>query len=177
MTKFNIIASICQNGGIGCRGYIPWINSTLYINMFERLTRGNGNNAVLMGGNTYNYIWSNQYLPFHGRRSLIWSRNIFHDEPSHCHNMEYIDNLDKVISNNKYDEVWIIGGEKMYSSIVKENIQIKNIYLNYIDKEYKCDLFFPFEIFHKNDKFHVIEKRIVNNTDQYIMKVERELYY
>ena len=55
--------------------------------------------------------------------------------------------------------------------------QIKNIYLNYIDKEYKCDMFFPFELFDKNDKFHVIEKRIVNNTDQYIMKVDRELYY
>lgn len=173
MTNWNIITSLCRKGGIGCRGYIPWTNSVLYTNMFDNLTRGNGNNAVLMGGNTYNYIWSGQYMPFPGRRSLIWSKNLLNDEPSHCHNMEYIDNLDKVISNNKYDEVWIIGGEKMYSRIVKENIQIKNIYLNYIDKEYKCDMFFPFELFHKNDKCNLIGKQKVNNVNQYLVKVER----
>jgi dihydrofolate reductase len=98
------------------------------------------------------------------------------DEPSHCHKIEYIDNLDKVVSDNKYDEVWIIGGEKMYSRIVKENIQIKNIYVNYIDKDYNCDKFFPFEIFHKNDKMRVIGKQVVNNTNQYIMKVERNIF-
>ena len=176
MTNWNIITSLCRKGGIGCRGYIPWTNSVLYTTMFERLTRGNGNNAVLMGGNTYNHIWSSQYLPFPGRRSLIWSNNLLNDEPSHCQNMEYIDNLDKVVSDNKYDEVWIIGGENTYSQIVKKNIQITNIYVNYIDKDYNCDLFFPFEIFHKNDKMRVIDKRIVHNTNQYIMKVERNLF-
>lgn len=174
MTKFNIITSLCRKGGIGRHGDIPWNNSKLYTHMFDNLTRGNGNNAVLMGGNTYNYIWSGQYMPFPGRKTLIWSRNIFNDEPSHFQDMEYIDNLDKVISDNKkYDEVWIIGGEKMYSSIVKENIQIKNIYLNYIDKEYKCDMFFPFELFHKNDKCNLIGKQKVNNVNQYLVKVER----
>jgi dihydrofolate reductase len=173
MTNFNIITSLCRKGGIGRHGDIPWTNSVLYTNMFHRLTRGNGNNAVLMGGNTYNYIWSSQYMPFHGRQSIIWSNNLCKDEPSHCHKTYYIGNLDKVVSDNKYDEVWIIGGEKMYSRIIEENIQIKNIYLNYIDKDYDCDLFFPLELFNKKDNFDVINKRIVKNVDQYIMKVER----
>lgn len=172
--KFNIITSICKKGGIGRRGYIPWNNSNLYTYMFDNLTRGNGNNAVLIGSNTYNSVWGYQYMPFPGRQTLIWSNNIFNDVPSPCQNMEYIDNLDKLVSNNKkYNEVWIIGGQKMFSYIAKENIQIQQIYLNYIDSDYNCDLFFPFELFHKSDKFNIIDKRIINNVNQYFIKVDR----
>jgi len=173
MSKINIITSLCRKGGIGHRGHIPWTNSVSYTNMFHRLTRGNGNNAVLMGGNTYNYIWSSQYMPFPGRQTLIWSNNRLNDDLNHCQKTEYIDNLDKVVLGNKYDEVWIIGGETMYSQIVKDNISIQNIYLNYVDKHYNCDLFFPFEIFNKKDTFNVIDIQRVNGINQYLMKVDR----
>lgn len=175
MTKLNIITSLCRKGGIGRHGYIPWNNSVSYTNLFERLTRGDGNNAVLMGGNTYNYIWSSQYMPFMGRQTIIWSNNVFNDVPCHTQKIEYTDNLEKVVSSNKYDEVWIIGGEKTFSQIIKENIQIKDIYLNYIDQDYKCDLFFPLEIFKKNDTFNVIDMRVVDNVNQHIVKVERTM--
>jgi len=173
MTKLNIITSLCRKGGIGRHGHIPWTNSASYTNMFERLTRGNGNNAVLMGGKTYNHIWSSQYMPFPERQTIIWSNNSLKDEHSHCQKIEYTDNLDEVVSCNKYDEIWIIGGETMYSRIVKENMPIQNIYLNYIDKDYKCDFFFPFEIFNKQDTFNVIDIRRVNDINQYIMRVDR----
>lgn len=173
MTRFNIITSLCRMGGLGQRGYIPWSNSKLYTNMFDELTRGNGKNAVLIGGNTYNYIWSNQYIPFPGRHTLIWSRNLLKDEPNHYQKIEYINNLHKVVTDNRYEEIWIIGGERMFSQIIKENIPIQTIYVNYIDKDYKCDLFFPLEIFNKNDKFNIIGRRVVNSTNQYIMKVDR----
>ena len=175
MTKLNIITSLCRKGGIGRHGHIPWTNSASYTNMFERLTRGNGNNAVLMGGKTYNHIWSSQYMPFPERQTIIWSNNSLKDEHSHCQKIEYIDNLEKVVSENRYDEVWIIGGELMYSQIVKEKIPIKDVYLNYIDKDYDCDRFFPVELFDKNDKFNIIGRRVVNNVNQYIMKVERSI--
>lgn len=173
MTKFNIITSLCRKGGIGHRGYIPWSNSELYTNMFGELTRGNGNNAVLMGGNTFNHIWSYQYMPFVGRQTLIWSNNLFNDIPNPCQKIEYFDSLNKIVSNTQYEEIWIIGGERMFSQIVKENIPIQTIYVNYIDKDYKCDLFFPLEIFNRNDNFNVIGSRLVNNTNQYIMRVDR----
>lgn len=175
--KFNIITSICQKGGISRRGYIPWENSLLYRNMFERLTRGNGNNAVLMGSNTYNGIWGYQYMPFPGRQTLIWSNNVFDDIPSPCLKLDYIQDLNKLISDNEYDEVWILGGQKMFSHIAKENIQIQQIYLNYIDSDYNCDLFFPFELFHKNDKFNVIDKQIINKVNQYFINVNREQHH
>lgn len=112
-------------------------------------------------------------MPFVGRQTLIWSNNLFNDIPNPCQKIEYFDSLNKIVSNTQYEEIWIIGGERMFSQIVKENIPIQTIYVNYIDKDYKCDLFFPLEIFNRNDNFNVIGSRLVNNTNQYIMRVDR----
>jgi dihydrofolate reductase len=57
----------------------------------------------------------------------------------------------------RYNEIWIIGGEKIYKSIIDMNSTITNstitnspinmlideFYITYIDKEYNCDTFFP----------------------------------
>lgn len=174
MTKFNIITSLCQNGGIGYHGFIPWTNSNLYTNMFDLLTRGNGNNAVLMGATTYNNIWSYQYIPLLGRDKLIWSNNVLNDEHSPCQKIKYINNIKQIVLDNTYDEVWVIGGEMTYSQILKENMPIKDIYLNFVDKRYKCDTHFPLELLKNHEKINMIYKNIVNNTDQYMMKFERK---
>jgi len=54
-----------------------------------------------------------------------------------------------------YNDIWIIGGSKVYESImnmnmnndntndINTNIIIDEFYITYIDKEYKCDTFFP----------------------------------
>jgi dihydrofolate reductase len=52
-----------------------------------------------------------------------------------------------------YNDIWIIGGSKVYESIMDMNINadmnanndiiIDEFYITYIDKEYKCDTFFP----------------------------------
>ena len=49
--------------------------------------------------------------------------------------------------NNKYNDIWIIGGSKVYESIMNTHMNptiiIEEFYITYIDKEYKCDTFFP----------------------------------
>jgi dihydrofolate reductase len=54
-----------------------------------------------------------------------------------------------------YNDIWIIGGSKVYESIMDMNMNMNNdnnndkniiideFYITYIDKEYKCDTFFP----------------------------------
>jgi dihydrofolate reductase len=50
-----------------------------------------------------------------------------------------------------YNDIWIIGGSKVYESIMNMNahmnanndIIIDEFYITYIDKGYKCDTFFP----------------------------------
>ena len=70
--------------------------------------------------------------------------------------VERIDRENMINSGGKrYNEIWIIGGEKVYKSIMDmnsmtnsitnsmTNILIDEFYITYIDKEYKCDTFFP----------------------------------
>ena len=79
MVNFNIIASICQKGGIGYKCGLPWTNSNEYNNLFSRLTQGNGNNALLMGLNTYNNVTMSYYGPFHGRFNMVLSNKNYND--------------------------------------------------------------------------------------------------
>ena len=53
--NINIIVAYCKNNGIGFENKMPWhIKSDL--KKFQKLTIGNGNNAIIMGKNTYNSI-------------------------------------------------------------------------------------------------------------------------
>ena len=54
-------------------------------------------------------------------------------------NIEVLNNFLKI---RKYDEVWIIGGEKIYNYFLDEH-NINSIYTTYIDKEFECDTYFP----------------------------------
>lgn len=175
MMKFNIITSICRGGGIGLTGYVPWVNSNQYTNLFSRLTRGNGNNAILMGMNTYDNLMVSYCKPLSGRSNLVLSKENYKDIYSPYGNVDYFHSIDSVVSHcmhNKYDDVWIIGGEKVFSEFLNQSkIPIKNIYFNYINKDYKCDAYIPLR-FDERDKFETIDTQIINNTQQLLVKVD-----
>lgn len=50
---------------------------------------------------------------------------------------------------SRYENIWIIGGSQIYDNFMREsnegsyNSLIDEFYITYIDKEYKCDTFFP----------------------------------
>jgi dihydrofolate reductase len=52
-------------------------------------------------------------------------------------------------NNSTYDEVWIIGGNKIYEVFIHGNMEkdinmlINEFCITYIDKHYECDTFFP----------------------------------
>lgn len=175
MVNFNIIASICQKGGIGYKCGLPWTNSNKYNNLFSRLTQGNGNNALLMGLNTYNNVTMSYYGPFHGRFNMVLSNKNYIDLYSPYKNLEYFPNIDSAVSNcmkNKYDDIWIVGGEKTFSYfLTQSNYPIKNIYLNYINKEYECDAYMSIN-FNKDDKYEILDTQIINNVEQSIVKFD-----
>ena len=60
LSRFNIIVAIDEENGIGKNNTIPWNNPTDMKN-FRLLTIGNGNNAVIMGKNTYLSFGKNFY--------------------------------------------------------------------------------------------------------------------
>ncbi len=50
--NYNIIAARCLSGGIGFNGKLPW-RCKSDLREFSKLTKGNGNNAVVMGRKTW----------------------------------------------------------------------------------------------------------------------------
>ena len=70
--NYNIIVAICENNGIGYNNSLPW-NIKEDLKIFSKLTKGNNNNAIIMGRNTFESL-PNNFLP--KRDNLILSSSI-----------------------------------------------------------------------------------------------------
>ena len=163
----NIIVAFSKNMGIGLNNSLPW-NIPSDLKKFRDLTIGDGNNAVIMGKNTWNSL-PLSYLKKRDNLILSSTLNIdksFVDEKtSKTYTVKSFCNIDNIIeycSNKNYDNIWIIGGSKVYNEFLNYNNEIVNeivneIYITYIDTEFKCDTFFT-EI--DNNKFRIITKKL-----------------
>lgn len=138
---YNLIVAICKKNGIGCCGKMPWkIKEDLA--MFSRLTRGDGNNAIIMGRKTWNSLNDS---PLPGRMNIVLSRTLNDDNNSTLKNTLFFNTFESIINhctNEKYDEVWIIGGETIYKYFMERHL-VNKCYITHIDFEYNCDTFFP----------------------------------
>ena len=131
----NIIVAACRNRGIGYKNLLPWhIPSEL--KYFKHLTLGKGNNAVVMGKNT----WKSLKKPLPKRDNFVLSTTM--DENEKPYILRNIDHLDILLDNNNYDDIWLIGGDQIYTSFI-DTPYVKSIYYTYIDKEFTCDTYFP----------------------------------
>ena len=171
MMNFNIITSICRKGGIGYKGNVPWTNSNKNDMLFSKMTRGNGNNAILMDQNKFD---NSIMLPLRERFHMVLCSETDKIPYSPYNDIAYFPNIDSVISHctkKKYDDVWIIGGEKTFSYLLNQSkIPIKNMYFNLVKKDYVCDAYIPLR-FNENDKFETLDAQIINNVEQIIVKV------
>ena len=160
--NYNLIVALCKNGGIGLDGKLPW-SIKEDMQYFTKQTKGNGNNAVIMGKNTWLSL-PNKYLP--GRDNFIISSSIFIDEKlEDGHLFKTFKNLDEVNSFCKssanYDSIWIIGGAMLYKECLERNF-INKCYITSIDYEYKCDTFFHYSDINQWDLIN-INSVITNN--------------
>lgn len=146
---FKIIVAKDEKGGIGVNNRLPW-SVKEDMRRFVTLTRGTGKNAVLMGKNTWDSLPTH---PLVGRHNLILSRSSF--TYSTVNMVEYDEGritlfkdteyVLEYIKDKKYDDVWIIGGEKLYSEFINDpelNKLVKEVYVTEIAGDYGCDVFF-----------------------------------
>tara|TARA_B110000879_G_scaffold58353_1_gene82092 strand:- start:716 stop:1231 length:516 start_codon:yes stop_codon:yes gene_type:complete len=144
--SFNIITAIFKNGGMGKIGDLPWDLAGPYSRYFSKLTIGNRNNAVIMGSTTFDDMMCYKYFPLSNRRNLVMSTN---PPPISAYpNVEYFKDIDNVKSHckqEKYDDVWIIGGVKTYREFLLDK-SIKNIYYYHINKDHDSDMYFPIKM-------------------------------
>jgi len=170
--KYKLIVAHCKNNGIGIDNTLPWcIKSD--INKFSKLTKGSGNNAVIMG----KYTWlSIPKIPLKDRDNLILSTTIKLDNDT-SKSFENISNIKKYCEEKKYDTVWIIGGYNIYKEFLKEDC-LDELHITYIDHEFKCDVFFP----EYNNKWKLIKENIheldinINKNNNLINKIYDRVY-
>jgi dihydrofolate reductase len=140
--KYNIIVACDINNGIGKNNKLPW-NIPEDLKRFSKLTRGEGNNAIIMGKNTWESL---PKKPLPKRDNLILSSTLDLEigEPKNTYVKSFTDimSLDKFCENQKYDTVWIIGGTNVYEQFI-EHIRLNKIYLTRIHNSYDCDTRFP----------------------------------
>ena len=146
----NLIVALCKNNGIGKKNTIPWeISSDL--KKFKKYTSPKNNtqsSAIIMGKNTFTSI----VKPLPNRDNLILSSTLNIDEVFDNKNIvksfSKIESLEDFIKLKNYDEVWIIGGSKIYDLLLNNYsieglLNPKNLYITYIDEDFECDTFFP----------------------------------
>jgi dihydrofolate reductase len=131
-----IIVASCKNFGIGFKNKLPWKlkNELKY---FKKLTIGNGNNAIIMGSNTW---FSLPKSPLPNRFNCVLSTKL----NINTHNTKTFSSKEKIIeftNQQNFDDVWIIGGEKVYNSFVNDPI-VDKIYITNILEDFECDTFF-----------------------------------
>ena len=140
---FNIIVAMSENNGIGINNKLPWNYKEELIH-FSKLTRGNGNNAIIMGKNTWNSL---PKKPLPKREHYILSSsyncitNINYENSWFCNSLDTLFNHHK-IRNKEFDECWFIGGERIYKEVIDKSY-INNLIISYIPGNFECDTFFP----------------------------------
>lgn len=170
--KINIICAFSKNNGIGINNSMPW-KLTSDLKKFKNLTIGNGNNAVIMGKNTWLSL-PVKYLI--NRDNLILSKTIKIDATYNKNDVKTFIDINSILKychNKKYDIVWIIGGENIYREFMDNKyINIHEIYITYIDKEYTCDRFFPdIDIKQYENIFQKYHKQIDENNEYKIYDI------
>ena len=139
---YRIIAAMSRNYGIGYRGGMPWDIKT-DMARFSKLTKGSGNNAVVMGRNTWHSINAN---PLKGRANIVLSSNpsIVTNKSSITQVVSDIPELVDFCQSKNYDDIWIIGGANIYKQFLTNNL-CAECQLTYISKDYPSDVYFPYD--------------------------------
>ena len=137
--QIRLIAALDENRGIGKNNKLPWSNRE-DMRHFSRITTGDGNNAVLMGKNTFLSI--GKKLP--NRLNIVLSRSIHPSASSEVNIVRTIDLGISLAKSRSIDTLWIIGGTSVYKEMINDYRHlIDDCVLSHIPGTYDCDTFFP----------------------------------
>jgi dihydrofolate reductase len=133
-----LIVAYCRNNGIGLKNTLPW-KLQADLSRFKYLTIGDGNNAVVMGKNTWKSL-NHKSLPKRSNIVLTSTPNFYSLYPQTF--LSSLQQVNEYCEKEKYDEIWLIGGEAVYKEALNNDL-ISDIYTTFVNKDYNCDTFFP----------------------------------
>ena len=150
-----LIVTFCNRG----LNKVPW-NLKADLQHFNKLTIGNGENAVIMGRKSWNNI-NKTWFP--KRTNIILTRKNVHKHFKETQQNKktlriYMNSFEETIKYYKsknFDDTWIIGSPGIYDYALSHNI-IREIHIRFANDEYRCDPFlhtitFSFQINTRNE--------------------------
>ncbi|MFA5878723.1 MAG: dihydrofolate reductase [Candidatus Margulisiibacteriota bacterium] len=144
--KFNIIAAIDQDKGLGKNNAIPW-HLKGDIQYFKELTlktqNPNNINALIMGRKTWDSL-PQKFRPLPNRLNVILSRNLVLNQ-DYAITAESLDIALERIKNfayKKIEDIFIIGGATVYKEAINHACS-QTLYLTRVLGKFNCDTYFP----------------------------------
>ena len=156
---YMILCTDCEYG-IAKNGNIPWkIKEDM--ELFKKITthsKENFQNALIMGRKTALTLKG----PLANRLNCVLTRNednskILESKGFYCFkSME--DCINSINSNDKIENIFLIGGLDIYNWGLMNPNKISKIYMSYTDKDYECDQFFDKSLL--NNNFVLVEHNV-----------------
>ena len=145
---FKVIVCIDNQNGIGKSNSLPWkIKEDILFFKQKTLEIKNKNkkNCVIMGRKTYQSI-PKRFRPLKNRINIVLSKsNVIEDKETE--NFKIFQELDDVLyfvkkNKKRIESCYVIGGSSIYKLFIEKNL-INDFYINSVNKNYNCDIFFP----------------------------------
>ena len=134
MINLKIIVAMARNNGIGRKGALPW-SIKEDMKHFSKMTKGKGNNAVVMGRKTWESIGSKP-LPYRTNIVVTRQQDLKADGALVVYSLSQAIGL----APESDDELFIAGGADVYRQAMAV---ADTIYLTLVDAEPEGDTFFP----------------------------------
>ena len=129
------IVACDSNYGIGMYNNLPNWKLKDDLKKFKQLTIGNGNNAIIMGKNTWLSI---DKKPLLNRMNYVLTTC---DIVSDANNVYFYSNYNVMITDiceKGYDTVWVIGGSQIYDLFID---YCNELYISKTYEAFKCSTF------------------------------------
>lgn len=136
---FSIIVAVDEKNGIGIKNSLPWrLRSDL--DYFSRVTRGDGQNAVVMGRKTWASLPASS-RPLNKRLNIVLGKSGA-ELPDGVLLAKSFDEAFELAEKHGAKKTFVIGGANVYAQAIKLP-ECGEIFLTRVLGEFDCDAFFP----------------------------------
>lgn len=146
--RLNLVVAVCNNGGIGVEGRIPW-QLKQDMAFFRKITSTTVNpvkkNAVVMGRKTWFSI-PEKFRPLPNRVNVVLSREL-PEAPQGAHLARSLDEAVALLTEgelaSEVESVFVIGGSSAYREAMMSGRYPCRLYLTRVLADFQCDTFIP----------------------------------
>lgn len=144
-----MIVAFDRDENIGKEGKMPWPHLKQDLQNFKNLTtRSNPYSAVLMGRKTWESL-PERHRPLKDRFNIVVSETMVDGEEDYCSVVKTVKDGVELARLMNMKELWIIGGNRVYTSAFYSDIFINAIYATEIKNTFEgCDTKFPVGLLH-----------------------------